>query len=145
MRPAYFLQLLLAGLAWQPTYAAPLYKWVDGAGQVTYSSDPPPAGTPAVKVESPPQPSAEDIRQAAERVKRTEEQASEMEDQRRKREAEAAEEARLRALQTPPEPAVVEQPVYLPQPIYYPPVMAPPGRHHDKRRPRPRQVPEQQH
>lgn len=128
----YAFPLLLAGLLWQPAHAAPLYKWVDSAGQVTYSSHPPPDGAKAEKVTVPPQPTAEEVRQTAERVKRIEEQASELEDQRRQQEAREAEEARLHALQSPPAPVVIEQPVYLPQPLYYPPVMKPPRRHHDR-------------
>lgn len=131
--------LLFAGLAWQPACADLLYKWVDSAGHVTYSSLPPPAGTQAEKVQGPPQPSAEAIRQAEEQVKRTQELAREMEDQRRKQEAEEAEEARLRAMQSPPAPVVIEQPVYMP--YYYPSYVAPlPRPHPDKpprRRPRP--------
>jgi len=127
--------LIFVGLAWQPAYAAPLYKWVDRAGNVTYSSLPPPAGIQAVEIRVPPHPTLEEIRQAEERAKRTDVQASELEEQRRKQEAAEAEEARNRALQSPPAPVVIEKPVYLPQPIYYPP----PRRHHDRPpHPRPR-------
>ncbi len=123
---------LLAGLVWQTASAAPLYKWVDRAGQVTYSSAPPPAGTRARAVELPPQPSAEETRQAEARLKRMREQASEME---ARRLAQEAEEARLRAMrQPPPAPIVIEKPVYVPQPIYYPPVRMAPRRHLDKSR-----------
>jgi hypothetical protein len=133
----YAFALLLAAPVWQAADAA-LYKWVDRAGQVTYSSDPPPAGTPAEKVQAPPQPSAEEIRQTEERLGKIEEQAEELAAQRRQQEAEAAEEARLRALQSPPPPVVIEKPVYVPQPVYYPPVMKPPPkkRQQDKDRPR---------
>ncbi len=131
MVSAYAFPLLLVGLAWQTGYAAPLYKWVDSAGQVTYSSVPPPPGTPAEKVQLPPRPTAEEILQAEERAKKIEEQASELEAQRLKQEAQEAEQARLRAMR-PPAPVVIEKPVYLPQPIYYPPVMKPSRRHHDK-------------
>jgi hypothetical protein len=139
--PAFFL--LLAGLAWQPAYADPLYKWVDSSGQVIYSSLPPPAGTRVEKVQEAPQPSAEEIRQTEERTKRIEEQASEMEAQRLEQEAKEAEEARLRALQSPPEPIVIEKPVYMPQPFYYPPVMKSPRARHDDKPPlrRPRKEP----
>jgi hypothetical protein len=136
MVSAYAFSLLLAGLAWQAAYAAPLYKWVDSAGHVTYSSLPPPAGTPAEKVPLPSQPTAEEIRQSEERAKKIEEQARELEEQRLKQEAQEAEEARLRAMR-PPAPVVIEKPVYLPQPIYYPPVMKPPRRHRDKPHPKP--------
>src|SRR5512147_1703164 len=111
MLSTYVLPLLLAGLAWPPAHAAPLYKWVDSAGQVIYSSSPPPAGTRVEKVQAPPQPSAEEVRQTEERTKKIEEQAN-----------------------------VLETPVYAPQPLYYPPVMRrPPKRHPDKHpHPRPR-------
>ncbi|MDT3705556.1 MAG: DUF4124 domain-containing protein [Thiobacillus sp.] len=133
MNSAYALALLLAGLTCQSAYAAPLYKWVDRSGHVTYSSRPPPEGTPAEKVQEPPQPTAEEIRQTGERAKRIEEQAAELEKQRLEQEAREVEEARLRALQSPPPPIVIEKPVYIPQPLYYPPVMKPPrARHADK-------------
>lgn len=129
----YVFSLLLAGLAWQPAYAAPLYKWVDSRGHVTYSSFPPPSGAKAENVKVPPQPTAEEILQAKERVKRMEEQASELEDTRRKQEAE---EARLREAQQPQPPVVIEKPVYVREPVYYyppphrprphPPVKPPP-------------------
>ena len=135
------LALLLAAVAWHAAYAAPIYKWVDGAGHVTYSSVPPPAGAKALKVEVPPQPSAEETRQAGERVKRAQEQAGEMEASRRKQEEKEAEEARLRALSAPPAPIVIEQPVYVPQPIYYPPVIRPPRKPHPDQPPRHRPRP----
>jgi hypothetical protein len=121
----YAFSLLLAGLAWQPAYAEPLYKWVDSTGQVTYSSTPPPAGIKAEKVKMLQPPSDEDIKQAEERVKRTEEQASELENKRLDQEAKEAEEARLREAQQPQPPIVIERPVYVPQPIYYPPAHRP--------------------
>jgi hypothetical protein len=102
MIPPFVFPLLFAGLLWQPAQAAPLYKWTDSTGRVTYSSLPPPAGARARTIEIPPQPSAEEARQAQERAQRTQEQASEMEDRRRKQEEKEAEEARLRAMQTPP-------------------------------------------
>ena len=132
----YAFPLLLAGLATQAACAAPLYKWVDTAGHVTYSSLPPPAGARARTIEIPPQPSPEETRQAEARAKRMLEQASELEARRREQEAREAEDARLRAMQPPP-PVVIEKPVYVPQPIYYPPVRARPRPHHDKH-PRPR-------
>ena len=124
--------LLLAALAWQPVHADPLYKWTDRSGRVTYSSLPPPAGIQAEKVRLPPQPAAEDIRQAEARVKKAAELAGEMESRRRKQEAE---EARLRAMQLPPAPVVIEKPVYVPQPIYYPPVRMSPRRRHPHKPP----------
>ena len=125
------LPLLLAGLIWQPACAAPLYKWRDSAGHVTYSSLPPPAGIKAEQLKTSPHPSAEDIRQAEELAKRTEQQASELADARRKQEAEEAEEAKRRALERPPAPVVIETPVYVPQPVYYPPVRVRPRHHHE--------------
>lgn len=144
MNSAYALALLLAGLTCQPAYAAPLYKWVDRSGHVTYSSRPPPEGTPAEKVQEPPQPTAEEIRQTGERAKRIEEQAAELEKQRLEQEVREVEEARLRALQSPPPPIVIEKPVYIPQPLYYPPVMKPPRARHDDKPPlhRPRKDPD---
>ncbi|MBS1132771.1 MAG: hypothetical protein H6R16_3773 [Proteobacteria bacterium] len=121
----YAFSLLLAGLAGQPAYAEPLYKWVDSTGQVTYSSTPPLAGVKAEKVKVLQPPSDEDIKQAEERVKRTEEQASELENKRLDQEAKEAEEARLREAQQPQPPIVIERPVYVPQPIYYPPAHRP--------------------
>ena len=133
---AHTLPWLLAGLVWQMAFAAPLYKWVDRAGQVTYSSSPPPAGTRARAVDLPPQPSAEETRQAAARMERMRKLAGELETRRLEQEAE---EARLRAMrQPPPAPVVIETPVYIPQPIYYPPVRTAPRRHHDKPRHPPR-------
>lgn len=114
--------LLFAALGWQPAAAVPIYKWVDDAGRVTYSSLPPPAGVRAEKVEPPPQPAVDDVRQAEERTERARALARELEAERLREEAEAAEAARLRALQFPPPPIVIEKPVYVPQPVYYPPV-----------------------
>ena len=127
----YVFPLLFAGLLWQPVQAAPLYKWMDSTGHVTYSSLPPPSGARAQTIEIQPQPSAEETRQAEARAKRMQEQASDLEARRREQEAREAEDARLRAMQPPP-PVVIEQPVYVPQPIYYPPVRARPRPHHDK-------------
>jgi hypothetical protein len=121
----HFLFLLLAVLVCQPAGADPLYKWVDSTGQVTYSSTPPPAGIKAEKVKVLHPPSDEDIKQAEERVKRIEEQASELENKRLDQEAREAEEARLREAQQPQPPIVIERPVYVPQPIYYPPAHRP--------------------
>ena len=134
----YAFSLLLAGLTWQPAYAEPLYKWVDSTGQVTYSSTPPPAGVKAEKMKVLQPPSDEDIKQAEERVKRTEEQASELENKRLDQEAKEAEEARLREAQQPQQPIVIERPVYVPQPIYYPPAHRPrPRPPHEPRPPTP--------
>ena len=134
----YAFCLLLAGLAWQAAHADPLYKWVDSTGRVTYSSTPPPGGIKAEKVKVPHPPSDEDIKQAEERLKRIEEQASELENKRLDQEAKEAEEARLRAAQQPQPPIVIERPVYVPQPIYYPPAHRPrPRPPHEPRPPTP--------
>lgn len=125
MIPAYLYSLLLAGLVCQSASAGPIYKWVDSTGQVTYSSTPPPGRIKAEQVAVPPPPSEEDIKQARDRVKRTEEQAREMENQRLEQEAREAEEARLRKAQQP-QTIVIEKPVYVPQPnYYYPPATRP--------------------
>jgi len=114
--------LLLATLLLQTAHADPIYKSVDSAGNVTYSSTPP-AGVKAEKVDVPPPPTEEDTRQATERVKQAEERASEMEsnrlEQQAREQARAAEEARQREAQ---KPIVIQQPVYQPQPYYYPPM-----------------------
>lgn len=131
MLSPYVFPLLLAGLAWHTAQAAPLYKWRGSTGQVTYSSLPPPAGIKAEQLQVLPHPTAEEIRQAEARVKKMEEQASEMEARRLKQ---AADEARLRALKpTALPPVVIEKPVYVPEPIYYPPVRVSPRRHPDKK------------
>jgi hypothetical protein len=126
--PRAFL-LLLALLVWQAAYAQPIYKSVDSAGQITYSSTPPPAGTKAKRIEVAPPPSEEEIRQARERTRRVEEQALELENKRLEQEAaREAEEARLREMQPPQPPEVIKKPDYMRQPIYYPPVIErPPG------------------
>lgn len=124
MIPLRVLGLLLAGLAWQAAQAAPLYKWRDSAGRVTYSSLPPPSGFKAEQLKDASQPDAEAIHQAEARAKKAQELAREMEATRRTQEAD---DARRRALQ-PPAPIVIEKPVYVPQPIYYPPVRHPPDR-----------------
>jgi hypothetical protein len=128
--------LLFAGLACQAGVAAPLYKWVDRAGEVTYSSAPPPAGAKAEKLTLAPPPTAAEVRQAEDRVKRIETLANELADQRLQKEAD---EARLAA--APPAPVVVEKPVYVPQPSLYAPVLVEPLRRphtetHRRHRPR---------
>lgn len=128
--------LLFAALGWQPAAAVPIYKWVDDAGRVTYSSLRPPAGVRAEKVEPAPQPPVEDVRQAEERTERARALARELEAERIRQEAEAAEAARRRALQVPPPPIVIEKPVYVPQPVYYPPAWKRPPK-----RPRPDDTP----
>ena len=141
MIPAYLYSLLLAGLVCQPASAEPIYKWVDSAGRVTYSSTPPPGKIKAEQMEVPPPPSEEEIKQARDRVKRTEEQSREMENQRLDQEAREAEEARLRKAQQPQPTIVIEKPVYVPQPIYYPPSIKPKPIH-PPHKPRPRPLPD---
>lgn len=138
MSSPYVLPLLLACLATQTAHADPLYKWRDSAGRITYSSFPPPAGIGAETLRGAPHPSEEDVRQATAQARRLEEQARELEARRRAQQAREAEEARLRAMQTPPAPVVIEKPVYVPQPIYYAPVRGRPHRRHPDRPPRDR-------
>ena len=127
MIPPHTFPLLLAVLVCQPAVADSSYKWVDSKGRVTYSSTPPPGGVKADQVPTPPPPTAEQVREAEERLKRTKEQASELESQRLKQEEKEAEEARLRAEQQPQPPAAAEKPTYLRQPSYYnPPLRLPP-------------------
>jgi len=118
------LPLLFAALASTPALADALYKSVDSAGNVTYSSTPPPAGAKAEKLDLPPPPTEAETRQAEEQMKKTEEMSSEMETARREKEAaqaaKEAEDARLREAQKPVQPIVIETPVYVPQPDYYP-------------------------
>lgn len=128
MIPPYVFSLLLAGLTLHPAYADAIYKWVDSKGQVTYSSTPPPGGAKAEQLDVPPQPSEKDVRQAEDRLKRSQEQASEMENKRLEQEARETEEARLRESRKPQPVIVIEQPVNAPQPYYYPypPAIKPP-------------------
>jgi hypothetical protein len=127
MKSFHVLPWLLATLLLQTAHADPIYKSVDSAGNVTYSSTPP-GGVKAEKVDVPPPPTEDETRQAAERVKQAEERASELESSRLEQEAKeraraaeerarAAEEARQREAQ---KPVVIHQPVYVPQ--YYPPM-----------------------
>lgn len=118
MNPSRVLSLLFVSLAWQTAFAEQIYKSVDSAGRVTYSSTPP-AGTKAEKVELAPPPTEEEAQQAAEQVKKAGARASELEAQRLEREAaekaKEEEEARRREAE---KPAVIEQPVYVPPPYY---------------------------
>jgi len=126
MKPIHVLPVLLATLLLQTAHADPVYKSVDSAGNVTYSSTPP-AGVKAEQVDVPPPPTEEETRQAKERMKQAEEQVSEMEntrlEQQAREQARAAEEARQREVQ---QPVVIQQPVYVPQQGYYPPVQGRP-------------------
>ena len=112
--------LLFAALASTSAVADELYKSVDSAGNVTYSSTPP-AGSRVEKMEVAPPPSEAEVQAAEERLKKNEAQANELETQRLEKEAaeaeRKAEEARLREAQ---QPIVIEKPVYVPQPAYYP-------------------------
>jgi hypothetical protein len=129
------LTLLFATLASVPAAAGPLYKWTDSAGRVTYASSPP-AGVSAVLLAVPPPPSEDEVREAKARLERVRAQLARLEDARRAREEE---EARLRALQQPAPPIIVERPVYVPQPAIYIPVLAPAvHRDHEPRPRRPR-------
>jgi hypothetical protein len=122
MNHVHVLPLLLATLLLQAAHADPIYKSVDSAGNVTYSSTPP-AGVKVEKVDVPPSPTEEETRQATERMKQVEKRASEMEssrlEQQAKEQAREAEEARQREAQNP---VVIQQPAYAPQPGYYPPI-----------------------
>ena len=112
---------LLAALACSSAMADTLYKSVDSAGNVTYSSTPPKGGK-VEKLEVAPPPTEAEIQAAEERLKRNAAQANELEAQRREKEAaqaaQEAEEARLREAQKPVEPLVIETPA--PPPDYYP-------------------------
>jgi hypothetical protein len=132
MKPAQIISLLLAALASAPSVADELYKSVDSAGNVTYSSTPPQDGK-AEKLEVAPPPSEAEVQATEARLKKHAAQADEMESARREREAiqaeREAEAARQRAAQQPVQPVIIETPVYVPQPVYYPPPGAgfPPG------------------
>ena len=117
--------VLLAVLVCPSAYGDAVYKWVDSAGRVTYSSTPPPHARKVDKVKLTPAPSNADVQQAEQRAKQTEARASELEKQRREQEAKEAEEARRREAQRPVRTIVIEQPVYVPQPYYYPPRLKP--------------------
>jgi Skp family chaperone for outer membrane proteins len=113
--------LLFAALASASAMADTLYKSVDSAGNVTYSSTPPKGGK-VEKLEVAPPPTEAEIQAAEERLKRNAAQANELEAERREKEAaqaaQEAEEARLREAQKPVEPLVIETPS--PPPDYYP-------------------------
>jgi hypothetical protein len=120
MSPRIF-PLLFAVLACPSAMADALYKSVDSAGNVTYSSTPPKGGK-VEKLEVAPPPTEADVQAAEERLKKNAAQANELEAQRREKEAaeaeREAEEARLREAQKPVEPVVIETPAPLPD--YYP-------------------------
>lgn len=120
MSPRVF-SLLFAALASASAMADALYKSVDSAGNVTYSSTPPKGGK-VEKLEVAPPPTEAEVQAAEERLKKNAAQANELEAQRREKEAaqaaQEAEEARLREAQKPVEPLVIETPA--PPPDYYP-------------------------
>jgi hypothetical protein len=120
MSPRVF-SLLFAALACSSAMADTLYKSVDGAGNVTYSSTPPKGGK-VEKMEVAPPPTEAETQAAEERLKKNAAQANEFEAQRREKEAaqaaQDAEEARLREAQKPVPPVVIETPA--PMPDYYP-------------------------
>ena len=124
MKSAQLCALLLATLASAASVAGELYKSVDSAGNVTYSSTPP-QGVKVEIVEVAPPPVEAEIQAAEERLKRNAAQAAELEAERREKEAAQAEReaeaARQQAALQPGEPVVIETPVYVPQPVYYPP------------------------
>jgi hypothetical protein len=132
MKPAQFFSLLLAALTSSASVADELYKSVDSAGNVTYSSTPPQGGK-AEKLEVAPPPSEAEVQATEARLKKHAAQAEELEAERRQKEAAEAEReaeaARQREAQQPVQPVVIETPVYVPQPVYYPPPGAgfPPG------------------
>lgn len=124
MRSLHFISLLPALLASSSVLADAIYKSVDSAGNVTYSSTPP-AQTKAQKVDLPPPPTPAEIQAAEARQQNNARQANELEAERQERvAAEAAREAeaqRQREAQKAMEPVVIEVPVYPPQTDYYPP------------------------
>jgi len=126
MKPIRVLPLLLATLLLQTAHADTIYKSVDSAGNVTYSSTPP-EGVKSQRLDVLPPPTEEEVRQAKARVKQAEEKSGEMEnirlEQQAKEQARAAEQAQQREAQ---QPVVIQPPVYVPQRGYYPPVQARP-------------------
>ncbi len=123
MTPRVF-SLLFAALACSSAMADALYKSVDSAGNVTYSSTPPKGGK-VEKLNVAPPPTGAEIREAEERLKKNEAQANQLETQRLEKETveaeREAEAARLREAQKPVEPEVIDTPADRPQPDYYPP------------------------
>jgi hypothetical protein len=122
MSPRVF-SLLFAALACSSALADELYKSVDRAGNVTYSSTPP-KGSKVEKLEVAPPPTEAEVQAAEERLKKNAAQANELEAQRREKEAaqaaQEAEEARLREAQKPVQPVMTDTPGNVDQPIDYP-------------------------
>jgi hypothetical protein len=105
------LPALCAGVALLPHAAAqePVYKWIDAAGNVTYSDQPPPEGRTAEQLQMPAAPSAADVEAAKQRSEAMQSQADELMQERRLREQRAAEAAQAaKAAQAAQE---AEQPV----------------------------------
>jgi regulator of protease activity HflC (stomatin/prohibitin superfamily) len=117
------VSLLFAALACSSAMADALYKSVDSAGNVTYSSTPPKGGK-VEKLEVAPPPTEAEVQAAEERLKRNAAQANELEAERREKEAaeaeREAEEARLREAQKPAQPVMTDAPGNANQPIDYP-------------------------
>jgi len=115
--------LLLAALAGTTASADALYKSVDSAGNVSYSSTPPKAGK-VEKLEVAPPPSEAEVRATEERLRKNAAQAQELQAQRQDRQAaEAAREAeaaRQREEAQADEPDESGPPA-APQPLLYPP------------------------
>ena len=121
--------LLLAALASTSASADALYKSVDSAGNVSYSSTPPKAGK-VEKLEVAPPPSEAEVRATEERLRKNAAQAQELQAQRQDRQAaeaaREAEETRQRKETQADEPGEAEQPV-TPPPLYPPPISGYPG------------------
>ena len=114
------LVLLFAALASAPALADSLYKSIDSAGNVTYSSTPPKGGK-VEKVDVPPPPTEAEVQAAEERLKSYGAQANELESQRREKEAaQAAQQAEAARQREAQQPIVINVPADGPQPIYYP-------------------------
>lgn len=128
MSPCRFL-LLLAVLASASASADALYKSVDSAGNVSYSSTRPKAGK-VEKLEVAPPPSEAEVRATEERLRKNAAQAQELQAQRQDRQAaeaaREAEEARQREEAQADAPDASDPPV-APPPFYPPPISGYPG------------------
>ena len=120
--------LLLAALVSSSASADALYKSVDSAGNVSYSSTPPKAGK-IEKLEVAPPPSEAEVRATEERLRKNAAQAQELEAQRQDRQAAAAREAedtRQREEAQADAPDASDPPT-APPPFYPPPISGYPG------------------
>lgn len=121
--------LLLAMLASASASADALYKSVDSAGNVSYSSTPPKAGK-VEKLEVAPPPSEAEVRATEERLRKNAAQAQELEAQRQDRQAAAAareaEDTRQREEAQADAPDASDPPT-APPPFYPPPISGYPG------------------